>query len=307
MRKLTSLTAGICLLLLWASCSSNTSDAGDSEPSVVKSLVTAVQVHHRPMNDYVWIYATSTFQMKNAVRATTTGYLTEVGPKPGQLVHAGQPLFKLETKEARALGQTLMDSLHYKGLLNINSPENGFVVSVDHQMGDYVQEGDPLCTLADLNSFVFQMDVPFELTPYVHVGMTCLIALSDGQNLQGVVASKVPSVDPATQTQRFLIHVHAHNLLPENLVARVRILKHEIASAQVLPKSALLSNEAESSFWIMTLINDSTAVKVPVTKGLETTDSVQIATPELPDSTWVLTSGNYGLNDTAHVVVTPSR
>lgn len=258
------------------------------------------------MNDYVWIYATSVFQMKNVIRANTTGYLTQVLTQPGQLVKPGQRLFQLETKEARALGKRLMDSLHYLGILAISSPERGFVVTVDHQTGDYVQEGDPLCTMADLNSFVFQMDVPFELTPYVHLGMPCQLDLSDGQFLKGTVSGKVPSVDPVTQTQRYLIKVESSSLLPENLVAKVRVLKHQIPNAQVLPKTAVLSNEAETSFWIMKLINDSTAVQVPITKGLETQDSVQILSPVLSDSTLVLTSGNYGLSDTASVVVVPA-
>lgn len=306
MRKLTFYAAGFGLILLWASCSSASSDSGGSGPADVKSQVTVVTVEHRPMNDYVWIYATSTFQMKNMIRANTTGYLTEVLIQPGQLVNKGQTLFQIETKEARALGKVLVDSLHYKGILTITSPEKGFVVSVDHQTGDYVQVGDPLCTMADLSSFVFQMDVPFELTPYVHMGMPCEVALSDGQKLEGIVSSEVPSVDPSTQTQRFLIRLNTSQLLPENLVARVRILKHQIASAQVLPKSAVLSNEAESSFWIMKLINDSTAIQVPITKGLETQDSVQILSPVFTDSTRVLTSGNYGLSDTARVTIVPA-
>lgn len=306
MRKLTFYTAGLGLILLWASCSSASSDSGNSGPTEVKSQVTVATVEHRPMNDYVWIYATSTFQMKNMIRANTTGYLTKVQIQPGQLVSKGQWLFQIETNEARALGKALVDSLHYKGFLTITSPERGYVVSVDHQNGDYVQVGDPLCTMADLNSFVFQMDVPFELTPYVHTGMHCEVALSDGQNLEGIISGKVPSVDPGTQTQRFLIKVKSGQLLPENLVARVRILKHQIASAQVLPKTAVLSNEAESSFWIMKLINDSTAIQVPISKGLETKDSVQILSPIFSDSTRVLTSGNYGLNDTARVSILPA-
>ena len=57
--------------------------------------------------------------------------------------------------------------------------------------------------------------------------------------------------------------------IPEGLIGKVRLTKVSHPQAQVLPKSAVLANETEDQFWIMKLINDSTAVKISVKKGIE--------------------------------------
>ena len=70
-----------------------------------------------------------------------------------------------------------------------------------------------------------------------------------------------------------------------------------------LPKAAVLSDEVQNQFWIMKMINDSIAVKVPVKKGMETNDNVEIVSPPLSSTDKILLTGNYGLPDTAKVKV----
>ena len=54
----------------------------------------------------------------------------------------------------------------------------------------------------------------------------------------------------------------------------------------------------------MRLLNDSTAVKVPVTVGAQEKDHVEIKSPRFSPKERVLLSGNFGLDDTAAVKVT---
>jgi uncharacterized NAD(P)/FAD-binding protein YdhS len=75
------------------------------------------------------------------------------------------------------------------------------------------------------------------------------------------------------------------------------------SNAETLPKSSVLSDETQSNYWVMKLINDSTAVKVPITKGIETGDTVQIISPRFSPTDKILSGGNYGLSDTASVIV----
>jgi uncharacterized NAD(P)/FAD-binding protein YdhS len=67
-----------------------------------------------------------------------------------------------------------------------------------------------------------------------------------------------------------------------------------------------LSNETLSEFWVMKMIDDTTAVKVPVKKGIETGDRVEILSPDFSPEDKILLSGNYGLADTALVTASPS-
>ncbi|MDD4759623.1 MAG: hypothetical protein PHU66_02270, partial [Bacteroidaceae bacterium] len=60
-------------------------------------------------------------------------------------------------------------------------------------------------------------------------------------------------------------------------------------------------NETQSNFWVMKLINDTVAVKISITKGIEDNKRVQIASGNLTSADRIIVTGNYGLSDTAYV------
>ncbi|MFI0491010.1 hypothetical protein, partial [Flavobacterium sp.] len=66
-------------------------------------------------------------------------------------------------------------------------------------------------------------------------------------------------------------------------------------------KAAVLSDETETVFWIMKMINSNTAVKVPIEKGVETDDKVEIVSPVLTPKDRILLTGNYGVADTIKI------
>ena len=106
-----------------------------------------------------------------------------------------------------------------------------------------------------------------------------------------------------SQTERFIVKLAEPESLPENLTAKIRIVKESVKSAASLPKSCILTDETMQQFWVMKLINDSMAVKVPVTTGITEEEYVQITRPSFSHSDLFLTSGNYGLGDTVFVKV----
>ncbi|HKJ81500.1 MAG TPA: hypothetical protein VJ954_05705, partial [Ignavibacteriaceae bacterium] len=71
----------------------------------------------------------------------------------------------------------------------------------------------------------------------------------------------------------------------------------------VLPKSALNNDVTESNFWIMKLINDTTAIRVDVNKGIENDSVAQILSPKLNTTDRIILTGAYGLPDTANVEI----
>jgi multidrug efflux pump subunit AcrA (membrane-fusion protein) len=98
-----------------------------------------------------------------------------------------------------------------------------------------------------------------------------------------------------------VLQPHSTQDLPGNLMAKVRIIKSEKNNAVVLPKSAILNDEVMKNFWVMKMINDSVAVKVPVQTGIAGTDSIEIISPVMSPLDRILISGNYGLGDTTRV------
>ena len=86
-------------------------------------------------------------------------------------------------------------------------------------------------------------------------------------------------------------------------MAKVSILKSSKEGALVLSKSAILTDETQSSFWVMKLLNDTTAIKVEVKIGLENDENVEIISPKFLSEDKILISGNFGLPDTALVSI----
>ncbi|HWB93048.1 MAG TPA: HlyD family efflux transporter periplasmic adaptor subunit [Puia sp.] len=268
--------------------------------------VTVTQVQRGGLDDYIELNAVSTFLQKSYVKAIANGYLQTADVYPGKYVETGQPLFTLQTKESKSIGNTikLLDStLKFSGVTTIRATQHGYITQLDHQPGDYVQDGEQLAVISDRNSFVFLLDLPYELRPYVLGKKTVELILPDGTKLNGELGRVMPTVDSASQTQNVVIRVPNAGQIPENLIARVRILKTRKSATQSLPKAAVLTDETESSFWVMKLIDSTTAVKVPVKKGIETRDRVEILEPQFSPSDKILVTGNYGLPDTAKVKV----
>jgi len=101
--------------------------------------------------------------------------------------------------------------------------------------------------------------------------------------------------------------VSSRSRIPENLIAKVRILKIQKTNTISLPKQAVLSNDAQTNFWVMEMTDSVTAVKIPVIKGIETTDRIEILKPPFSINDKILLTGNYGLPDTARVRVVSSE
>ncbi len=284
----------------------DTATEGDAATET-RTPVTVTSVSYGPLQQYIELNATSSFLQKSYVKSNLIGYVKNVNVKIGEYVNRGQTLFVLKTKEAEAIGNSvnnLNPDFKFSGVNAIPANSNGFIAELDHQPGDYVQDGEQLAVISDSKSFAFIMNVPYEDIPYVSVGKNVEIILPGKERLTGTVSYPMPMMDSVSQTQTFAVKANTTHNIPQNLVAVIRIVKVAETSAGTLPKNSVLSNETQSEFWVMKMINDTTAVKVPVKKGLESGDRVEIVSPEFSPKDRILLSGNYGLSDTALVIVT---
>lgn len=269
-----------------------------------KVPVTLTSVRTGPMTDYAELIATSTFFDKAVIKAPISGYVESSSINPGDFVRKGQNIMTILTKEASALKTDSINSLSFSGLINVKSGINGVVTSMDHPIGDYVQEGDQLGMISVPGSLAFILESPFEMKSYIRIGKNCEILLPDGKKINARIQSQLPAMSGSSQMQRYVVEPLKVTNLPENLIARIRIPKTTISKAFILPKTCILSDELMHNFWVMKLINDSTAIKVTIKPGFSEGDSVQIVEPAFLASDLFLNSGNYGLGDTARVMVT---
>ena len=212
----------------------------------------------------------------------------------------------IKTQESQSLGNTINaidTSLHFDGVIHIKSPGTGYITQLNYRAGDYVQDGEQLATITDTKSFVFLLDLPYELKPFLPNNRQLQLRLPDGNILEGIVENALPTVDAVSQTQSYVIKVNTDKQIPENLIAKVSLIKKDKSNTISLPKEAVLSNETQTEFWIMKMMDSVTAVKLNVVKGLETNTSVEILSPALKITDKILLTGNYGLSDTAKVTI----
>jgi multidrug efflux pump subunit AcrA (membrane-fusion protein) len=276
------------------------------EPANNGTPVTVTSISKEPMADYVVLNANSAFLQKWIVRANVNGYLQSANVQLNKYVKKGETLFTIKTKEAQSLGNTIsiLDStLHFSGVNKIPATETGFISQINHQTGDYVQDGEQLAVITDTRSFVFLLDMPYELRPYVINKKTLELALPDGEKLMGLVSGVMPTMDASAQTQSIILRVDSPHPIPENLIAKVKVVKSMKANTSSLPKGAILTNETQDEFWVMKMTDSTTAVKVPVHKGIEAGGRVEILSPQFSANDKILVTGNYGLQDTAKVKI----
>ncbi len=306
MNKIYFIPFCILTLLLFSCKSKEDNTAQDAPAEEAQTPVTVTGISNGQLAEYVELNAMSSYLQSSFIKATANGYIKSSNVKPGQFVRAGQLAFLMQTKEAKALGNTINSldpSFNFSGLIKINASQTGYITAIDHQPGDYVQDGEQLAILSDAKSFGFLLNLPYELRPYLIKNKSVDVVLPDKTVLKGTVAHVMPTVDSVSQTQAVLIKVNHASSIPENLIGKVRIVKNEKNNVPSLPKAAVLTDESQENFWVMKMIDSVTAVKVPIIKGMETADKVEIVRPVFTTSDKIVLIGNYGLPDTAKVKI----
>ena len=273
-----------------------------------RALVTVGAVQADTVRDVLRLSAVSAYPAKDVLRATTTGYVLHPTPVPGQVVGAGQTVFRVQTKESRVLHLDQLTGdprLRFSGIIAVKSGRAGVLSTVDKLAGDYVLDGEQLGMVYDRARFGFVLDVPVTQLRFVHTGQVCRIYLPDGRMLPGRVEQVLATADVTIQTQRYTVRVVGPvPILPENLAVQIELDRSAPQLAPTVPRGAVLTDETQSEFWVMRLLDDSTAVKVPIRRGPEQNGRIQIDSPAFRPQDRILVTGNYGLDDTAAVKLT---
>ncbi|MDD4970973.1 MAG: HlyD family efflux transporter periplasmic adaptor subunit [Paludibacter sp.] len=238
---------------------------------------------------------------KNLVVSPISGYVRKMTVKFGESVKKGQLLFEIQTKENKALESTDSGNM---GIIKVFSPTSGVISTLNiTASGAYVLEGASLCTVAESTEVMVQLNLPFEFNSLVKAGTTCTLILGEDTKFNGTVYQILPTVDEANQTQQILIKPHTSKQLPENLNLAVEILKTRHNRSCLIPREAIMTNETQTIFWVMKVVDNKLAIKVPITKGIENDKMVEALNSGLTKNDQVIVEGAYGLNDSTVVKV----
>ena len=64
-----------------------------------------------------------------------------------------------------------------------------------------------------------------------------------------------------------------------------------------------MTNETQSEFWVMKIIDSNLAVKINVVRGIENDSIVEISSPDLHIDDLLISEGAYGLSDSTIVKI----
>ncbi|HEX2866083.1 MAG TPA: HlyD family efflux transporter periplasmic adaptor subunit [Ignavibacteriales bacterium] len=291
-------------LLFLSSCAKQ--DPEEEKTSEFKGAsVSLIHPVIQNMTEYIDLNATTTFQSQEAIRATFAGYIVKSYKNPGDPIHSGDVIFLMRTKESSASDSAGVNYGvgKFSGLVKLYSRTNGVLTELDFQEGNYVSEGDKLALIVEPRSLKILLNVPFRYASLISSSNTYSLRLPDGRVHQARVIRKIPSIDPANQTQTFILEAVPFMEIPANLNLSVKVPVKHAGNAVALPRSSLVSNETQTEFWVMKALNDSLAVRLNVKKGIETDSLVQILEPPINMNDRFISEGAYGLPDTAKIII----
>lgn len=293
---------GILLLVtLLAACKHKAEETTESEKTT--TVITITEPVSKGFVDFIKLNGNTQFQKKTVIRANITGYITAMPRRQGDHIGTGQFFCSIKTKEQDALKNIDIrePSLRqFQAPINVTSGSSGIITAVNYNKGDYVSEGDVLATVTDPSSLVLAVNVPYEFHNDVYRGKPCTVTFPDGKMIQSFIQEELPYIDSASQTQTYLIRFPGNTSLPENMNLTVQIPVRQTSGSIALPMQAIQADETQESFWVMKLINDSLAVKVPVTVGSQH-DEMQEILSGIKLNDRVVLKGAYGLADSSSV------
>ncbi|MFK5985545.1 MAG: hypothetical protein QM479_08980 [Pseudomonadota bacterium] len=244
------------------------------------------------------------FLNRTTIMSPISGYVIAVNTKLGDWVKKGKLLFKIQTKESKALQSSSIATSNEFGIIPVYASASGYVNTLSiSDSGVFISEGNNMATIVKNEDLVIQVNVPFQFNKLLINNKNIEIELPNKECKAAYFYKAMPLVDPVSQTQQIYFKLNKYTLLPENLNVIVKIPNKQKKNTTILPKNAILTNETQDKFWILKVTKDSLAIIIPVTKGLENNSNVEILNPKLKITDKIIEKGGYGLPDSTKVKI----
>ena len=244
------------------------------------------------------------FLNKTVVTAPISGFITLVNSKLGNKVGKGKLLYKIQTKESKALQKSKLKPSEQFGVISVYSPASGYVNAQNFpDAGIFVNEGTEMLSIIKNSDLAIQVNAPFALSNLIIKQKNIKIELPDKEIKSAYFYKAMPTVDAVSQTQKILFKLKKYTSLPENLNVLITIPITEKTNSILLPRHAILSNETQDEFWIMKVNKDNLALKILIKKGIENNGKVEILIPKLNPNDKIIEKGAYGLPDSTKVKI----
>jgi multidrug efflux pump subunit AcrA (membrane-fusion protein) len=245
----------------------------------------------------------TTYLRKNTIVSPISGYVGKMNIRFGDKVKKDDILFEIQTRESKALEDSGTLEAN-SGIIKVAASSDGIVDELTISgTGFFIAEGGTLCTISEYRDLMVLVNVPYEYNSVVKPGTVCKITLTDNTEFNGTVYRIMPTMNESSQTQNVYIKPSTDRELPENLNLRVRFITARHSGSLLVPKVSVMSNETQTDFWIMKILSDSLAVRIPVQLGIANDSIVEILSSELKTNDLTISEGAYGLSDSTVVKI----
>ncbi len=275
----------------------------EQEDATSKAQVKLTKISQGSLPDYVELTGKTIYMNKSNLVAPISGYVIKVNVRQGDKVQKGQLLFEMQSPEAFIMKQKDSTKNNY-GIVKLYAPTTGQLVSLNVvNKNVFTDKAAIMCNILASNDLKLQVNVPFEYNKFAKIGNKCKVILPDNTEITGTFTKILPQIDEKSQTIKALANLQTNKFIPENMIVKILINKSTEHQSQILPKTCLQTDALMKHFWVMQIINDSTAVQVNVKVGNQTHDSVEILLPKFNNNDLFISEGAYGLSDTVLVKV----
>lgn len=294
MKNILTLFILVILQFVTFSCTEQNKEQAVEIPLI---SVKTTQIVQGDIEKFLELNGKTVYLKKNKVVSPISAYVVKVNVQFGDKVQKGAILFELQTKENKALNSNMGD-------IKVYAPSSGTVGElIVNQPGTYLVEGDLICTIIENSDLMIQVNVPFQYHSLLNLGIQSKIFLPDYTSSVGRIVKILPAISETDQTQTVYLKTDYGLQLPENLNVTARFVLDKHTNSLLIAKDALMSNEKLTEFWVMKIIKDSLALKIPIQKGIENDSLVEVFSNELKINDIIIDEGAYGLPDSSIVKI----
>jgi RND family efflux transporter MFP subunit len=322
----------VAATVVFAGCHKKQSDSEDESASRVKAVV-AVKIANIIEGDA--ILSVTAFGKTNALRkekvyAPIAGRIIALKVLEGTQVKSGEVLAIIRTKESQAAiigaesmmrsatnaqqkadaGKALELAKSTENSVVVTAKFNGFVSTRSASEGELVIENAELMTIIDLSTLDFQADVSLHDLSSVRTGQRAWIRFQSMP--EKTYGAEVDAINPQTDIQSQTVRVRmrfastdhtVQSTLRTDMIGTAQIVTGLRHHALFVPRAALLRNDEENTYSVVTMTMDSLAKSILVNVGTLSDTTAEVMNPSLQAGMPVITVGNYALADSTRVTI----
>ncbi len=219
--------------------------------------------------------------------------LVEAGPRKEEIAQAEAEFYEAKARQDLVVYELSRTTLY--------APLTGFLIKKYVEIGTWVNPGDPIADLIDLDPVYASGPVGERKIGFIRKGLpaTVLVDALPGKSFHGIVSYIIPQADPQSHTFPVKVSIsNSNGRLKSGMLARVKVKVGEGRRGFLVPKDSVVRRGTHEVIFI---VNDGSAREVKVKTGQVVEGLMEVSHRDLKTGQEVVILGNEFLRDGAAV------